>query len=58
MLMIARRLRERLTMPDGTVVWIEVAELQHGKCRLGITAPLTVQVAREELVPLEERCPR
>ena len=60
MLMISRSYRERIRFKadNGTEIWIEIAELRPNSVRLGITAPQSVVVAREELVPVEERCPR
>lgn len=53
MLIIERRKGERVLLrekADGTPVWLEVMEVRGGKVRLGITAPSSVAIVREELV--------
>jgi len=55
MLVLQRRpgQRVRLTLPDGSVVWISVAEVRSwssGTVLLGIDAPPAVKVLREELI--------
>src|SRR5262245_2185049 len=55
MLVLQRRPGERvrLTLPDGTLVWITIADVRSwasGCVALGIDAPSGVRVLREELI--------
>ncbi len=46
----------RLTHPDGTVIWVQViGYTQSGRVRIGLRAPRTVEIVRNELLPAEER---
>ena len=47
MLMLSRRVRERIVIGDDIIV--EVVRIHGGKVQLGITAPETVLVDREEI---------
>ncbi len=59
MLIISRHIGERVRFRVGTVeMWIEVAELNANRVRLGITAPAEVKILREELIDAAERPPR
>lgn len=49
MLVLTRRVGERISIGDD--IWINVIEIDRGKVRLGIDAPLDVAVMREELLP-------
>ena len=52
MLILGRKLKERirLTTPDGIVVWVSVERTGKQDCRIGITAPLAVEIVREEVI--------
>jgi len=55
MLILQRRpgQRVRLTLPDGSLVWITIADVRSwaaGTVALGIEAPASVKVLREELI--------
>ena len=45
--------RLRLTTADGTVIWVSLMADQPGgrQARIGIEAPLSVVVEREEIIP-------
>lgn len=48
MLVLSRKLGEKIQI--GADIEIQVVHLDHGKCRLGITAPLTTPIMRTELL--------
>lgn len=48
MLSISRRVGERIVIGDGII--IEVVAILRGKVRLGIVAPLSTPIFREELL--------
>jgi len=51
MLVLTRREGRRIVMThQGVTMTIEVLEARRGSSRLGISAPVTVEVLREELV--------
>jgi hypothetical protein len=52
--------RVRLTMPDGTAVWLAISRNPgpsgtSGQGRITIDAPRTVVIQREAIVPPDER---
>jgi carbon storage regulator len=47
MLVLSRKLGERVIIADAVVV--TVTQIERGRVRLGIEAPATVRVVREEL---------
>lgn len=49
MLVISRRLGERIMIGDNIV--LTVVDIDRGKIRLGIEAPRSVGIFREELLP-------
>lgn len=53
MLVISRRFMERIRIGDN--IWITVTYLSDGRVKLGIDAPRSINVAREEVLPPEER---
>ena len=60
MLVLQRRAgqRVRLSLPDGSLVWITVADVRSwgtGTVALGIEAPPGVKVLREELISRDQR---
>lgn len=40
-----------LKLEDGRTITVTVAQVEHGKCRLGFDAPPGVVILREELLP-------
>jgi sRNA-binding carbon storage regulator CsrA len=42
--------RIRLLLPDGRIVWVQVARLKRGAVQLHIDAPPDVVIHREELL--------
>ncbi len=53
MLCLTRRIgqRVRLTLPDGSEIWVAVVDGAHqGYVRLGIEAPANVKIEREEII--------
>ncbi len=56
MLTLTRRLGEKIVI--GADIEVTVVEIDRGKIRLGITAPRSVVVKREELLTLAERVRR
>lgn len=53
MLMLSRFVGECLRIrvkPDGPEIWLHVSSVDCGRVRLGIEAPLTVEVLRKELL--------
>lgn len=57
MLVLSRKIGERIVIGDNVV--IQVLAVRRGQIRLGITAPTSVSIRREELprFPAEERPP-
>jgi carbon storage regulator CsrA len=55
MLVLARALGQRICirLPEGEVV-VEVCKIDGGRVSLGISAPRSINVAREELVDRKE----
>ncbi len=49
MLVLSRRLNEKLVLP-GLNVTVQVVAVKNGVVRLGVEAPPSVQVLREELL--------
>ena len=49
MLVLSRKLRQRIVIGDGEVV-VEIVGVKGDKVRVGIEAPPTVRVVREEIV--------
>lgn len=47
--------RIRLRMADGTDVWLTVVDIGRGKIRLGILAPKSCIISREELLTAAEQ---
>jgi sRNA-binding carbon storage regulator CsrA len=56
MLVVSRHVGERVRLKLGeTVVWLTCCDTQPGRMKLAIEAPPEVGIAREELLPPEER---
>ena len=57
MLVLTRCLRERIRIETapGIYIWIAILEIDHGKCRLGIDAPYSYNIVREELLEDKEK---
>lgn len=57
MLVLSRKEHERvrLTLPDGATIWVSVERISYNAVRLGIAAPKSVDVVREELIQAEEK---
>lgn len=53
MLVLSRKIGERLVIGEGVVV--QVLAVRRGQIRLGITAPPSVHIRREELPELPEK---
>lgn len=54
MLVVSRKQNERIYLKVGTVtVVVTVAEIDRGKVRIGIDAPQSVRIYREEVLPPE-----
>jgi carbon storage regulator len=51
MLVLTRKIGEQILIGDGVVVTL--LAIRRGQVRLGITAPPSVPIRREELAPLE-----
>lgn len=51
MLVLTRKKDERfsLTLPDGTVIWVQVTRIRNRNVSIGIEAPREVKVLREEV---------
>lgn len=49
MLVLARKLGEKIRIGDD--VWITVVDIDGGKVRLGVEAPKSVPIYRQELLP-------
>jgi carbon storage regulator CsrA len=56
MLVLGRQTGERIYLEtsDGPI-WITLINTDRGRCRLGVEAPRTVTVLREELMSQEEK---
>lgn len=52
MLVLTRRIGERirLRLSSGEDIWITVTQIQRRKAAIGITAPESIHIAREELI--------
>ena len=53
MLVLSRKYGERIRI--GKDIWIQVVEIRPGIVRFGVTAPKDQAIAREELLPVDER---
>ena len=52
MLILARRLHEGITIETSHgPIHVDVVEIQRGKVRLGIDAPVDCRILRDEIVP-------
>jgi carbon storage regulator len=49
MLVLSRKLGQKIKIGDN--VWITVVDIDRGKIRLGIEAPKSLPIYREELLP-------
>jgi carbon storage regulator len=49
-LVLNRKLGERILLDGGSTAVIEVLSISGNKCRIGVTAPKEVQVMREEVL--------
>lgn len=51
MLILARKLRERIrfSLPGGDTIWVSVESIGSNTVKIGIEAPMDVEVMREEL---------
>ena len=52
MLVLGRKVDERLrlTLPDGSVIWVMVCKVSGDGVRVGIDAPPDVRIEREEII--------
>jgi carbon storage regulator CsrA len=52
MLVISRKQNERIriVVPDGPTIWLTLCSHQGNKARIGIDAPPSVKIDREELL--------
>jgi carbon storage regulator len=55
MLVLSRKLGEKIFIGDN--ICITVVDIDRGKIRLGIEAPRTVPIYRQELLPLNTQRP-
>jgi len=53
MLVLSRSPNEKIfvLLPDGQKIEILITQMRYNKVRLGFTAPPTVKIMREELLP-------
>jgi carbon storage regulator len=56
MLVLTRKIGERLMI--GNDIIITIVDIRDGKCRIGIDAPATIPIAREELLQKSSKCDR
>jgi|GraSoiStandDraft_29_1057270.scaffolds.fasta_scaffold1826043_2 carbon storage regulator len=56
MLVLSRRLNEKIVLPDLNVV-IEIVAIERGRVRIGIEAPADVAVMRKELLDESQAMP-
>ena len=56
MLVLSRRLNEKIVLPDVNVV-IEIVAIERGRVRIGIEAPADVVVMRKELLDESQAMP-
>ena len=55
MLVLSRKPKERIRIGNGPeAIWITVTEIHRNLVRIGINAPVRLEISREELLPLEE----
>jgi carbon storage regulator CsrA len=56
MLALSRKKGERIAIdcPDGTRLWLVVADVDRNKVRIGIQAPADYLIRREEIIPVDE----
>ena len=54
MLVLTRRLDEKIVIP-GLDVTIQVLDVRHGRVRLGISAPGSVRIVRQEVLDTTRR---
>jgi carbon storage regulator CsrA len=56
MLVITRRENERthILLPNGQTIIVTLVQVRTDKARLGFDAPKEIQIAREELLHMEE----
>jgi carbon storage regulator CsrA len=59
MLVLARKPGEsiEIKLPDARTITVEVVEIRHDKCRIGVTADRDIIVNREEIARAIERNP-
>ena len=52
MLVLGRKVDERLrlTLPDGSVIWVMICKVSGDGVRVGIKAPPDVRIEREEII--------
>jgi len=56
MLVLSRKLGERIRIGDGpNAAWVTVVDIDRGKIRLGIVAPPSVPIQREENLPPDQQ---
>jgi len=51
-MLVLKRKREqriRIACPDGTVIWVQLMTAHGGNARIGIEAPKSVEIYREEV---------
>ena len=54
MLILGRKLGERIRLVvNGVTIWVEVNRICANDVRIGITAPLAVEIVREEVIGQE-----
>ena len=51
MLVLTRKVKENFVIvcPDGTELWVSLAEMQYDRVRIGIEAPFEYKIYREEV---------
>lgn len=56
MLILARKTGERIRIRVADAdVWVQVTEVTGGRVRLGIEAPASAHIVREELLPFADQ---
>jgi carbon storage regulator CsrA len=60
MLVLNRKFNERIRLKtaDGTEIWIHVVGIDGNTVKLGIVAPASVHIEREELIGRKPKFPR
>ena len=56
MLVLSRKIGERIKI--GENIWVTIVDADRGKSRIGIEAPIEIEIYREELLDPSERHPK